>query len=121
MTDSYQAEELTDLVPVEVPVPKSSRSRKSAAARAARTEPLDAVRYVSLAGLLRGDESAQEAVTEALKAVGFYDHLPGGDSFRAAYMRLQRYLGYGHSPTGVPDAGSLTWLALRTQNFTATD
>lgn len=121
MTDGHQAEGLTDLTPVEVPVPKGSRSRKAAAVQAVRTESLEAVRYVSLAGLLRGDESAQETVIEALKAVGFYDHLPGGDSFRSAYMRLQRYLGYGHSPTGVPDAGSLTWLSLRTQSFTATD
>jgi len=74
---------------------------------------------VSVSELRAGaDPAAEDVVRKALTQCGFHEK---SDTFREAYARLQRYLGHGRRPSGVPDLGSLTWLGLRTQSFTATD
>ena len=46
------------------------------------------------------------------------DGVPG-DATRAAYRRLQRYLGYwGPDADGIPGRHSLTWLGLKSGLFT---
>lgn len=99
---------------------KSGGSRLTARV-AARSANLKPETFVTASALIAGEEDARKVVSQALEAAGFLDGLPDGDTFEKAYIRLQRYLGYGRRPTGVPDAGSLTWLSLKTKLFKAID
>lgn len=125
MTDSDESElpstgGVEDLAPVPVAKLKGKGSRLTAKV-ASRSENLKPETFVTVSSLLSGEERSTEVVEEALIAAGFLDGLPDGDTFQKGYARLQRYLGYGRRPDGVPDAGSLMWLSLRTQLFTAID
>jgi hypothetical protein len=117
-----------DAVKEQAESPRSRRQRPAARlaepvgllADVAEDEPVVWQRpEVSVSELRAGaDPAAEDVVRKALTQCGFHEK---SDTFREAYARLQRYLGHGRRPSGVPDLGSLTWLGLRTQSFTATD
>jgi hypothetical protein len=127
-TDADAFAEVYDAVKEQAEAPRSRRQRPAATlaepvellADVAEDEPVVWQRpEVSVSELRAGaDPAAEDVVRKALTQCGFHEK---SDTFREAYARLQRYLGHGRPPSGVPDLGSLTWLGLRTQSFTATD
>jgi hypothetical protein len=98
-----------------------ARTDNPVSARRIKTAKAAARPVVSLAALLAGEDDATAAVTGALEAAGFLDHLPDGNTFQKAYARLQRHLGQGPASSGTPDRDSLLWLSLRTKSFSTTD
>lgn len=71
---------------------------------------------LSVSALLAGDEASAKLLADALASEGPEYMVPH------AYVLLQRHLGYGSAGSdGVPDLNSLTWLALKTQMFTAAE